>query len=204
MPSKKDLIELSDEEKEGLRAAAQIVELEKYLKDFHEALEMLEIRFTVEESIEEAQYLEEKDKYLKNVEKTKKTLGKLRTSEKKAEILALIDNGRQLRNRREKLTTLLQEKKISEATYSKMDSEYQTQIDEVEQKIASEIMRLEKIKEQLENAPYPLWLEEAFARKAVGELTETEYEKTVAKIKKKQTDATEILNGITALLTNLE
>lgn len=204
MPSDKDLVELTDTEKEGLRATAQIVELEKRLKELHEALEMLEIRFTVEESIDEAEYSKEKGKYLKRVEETKNSLDVLRKSGKKVELLTLLDSGRQFQSKREKLTRLLRDKKISESTFSKMDLDYQMKIDEIEQYVATEIMRLEKIKKQLEKTSYDLQLEEAYARKAVGELNEIEYEKTVAELKKKQKEAIEICSGIEKILTSLE
>lgn len=204
MPSDKDLVELTDTEIEGLRATAQIVELEKRLKESHEALEMLEIRFTVEESIDEAEYSKEKDKYLKRVEETKNSLDELRKSGKKVELLTLLDSGRQFQSKREKLTHLLRDKKITESTFSKMDLDFQMKIDEIEQNVATEIMRLEKIKKQLEKTSYDLQLEEAYARKAVGELNEIEYEKTVAKLKKKQKEAIEICSGIEKILTSLE
>ncbi len=204
MPSDKDLVELTDTQKEGLRATAQIVELEKRLKELYEALEMLEIRFTVEESIDKAEYSEEKDKYLKRVEETKNSLDVLRKSGNKVELITLLDSGRQFQSKREKLIHLLRDKKISESTFSKMDLDYQMKIDEIEQNVATEIMRLEKIKEQLENTSYDLQLEEAYARKAVGELNESEYEKTVAELKKKQKEAIEICSGIEKILTSLE
>ncbi|MFQ6124013.1 MAG: hypothetical protein ACE5R6_05325 [Candidatus Heimdallarchaeota archaeon] len=204
MSSDKDLVELSDTEKEGLRATAQIVELEWHLKELYEKLEMLEIRFTVEESINKAHYLEKKDKYHRKVEETKNSLDELRKSGKKVELLTLLDAGRQFQSKREKLIDLLRSKKISESTFSKMDSDYQTKIDEIEQNIATEIMRLEKIKRQLKNTPYDLQLEEAYARKAVGELNEIDYEKTVVELKKKQKEATEICSGIEKILSRLE
>lgn len=204
MPNDKDLVELTDTEKEGLCATAQIVELEKLLKELHEALEMLEIRFTVEDSIDEAEYSKEKDKYLKRVEETKNSLDELRKSGRKVELLTLLDAGRQFQSKREKLTRLLRGKKISESTFSKMDLDYQMKIDEIEQNIATEIMRLEKIKKQLGNTSYDLQLEEAYARKAVGELNEIEYEKMVVELKKKQKEAIEICSGIEKILTSLE
>jgi len=165
---------------------------------------MLEIRFTVEESIDEAEYSKEKGKYLKRVEETKNSLDVLRKSGKKVELLTLLDSGRQFQSKREKLTRLLRDKKISESTFSKMDLDYQMKIDEIEQYVATEIMRLEKIKKQLEKTSYDLQLEEAYARKAVGELNEIEYEKTVAELKKKQKEAIEICSGIEKILTSLE
>ena len=165
---------------------------------------MLEIRFTVEESIDEAEYSKEKDKYLKRVEETKNSLDEMRKSGKKVELLTLLDAGRQYQSKREKLTHLLGDKKITESTFSKMDLDYQMKIDEIEQNVATEIMRLEKIKKQLEKTSYDLQLEEAYARKAVGELNEIEYEKTVAKLKKKQKEAIEISSGIEKILTSLE
>lgn len=204
MSNDKDQIELSENEKEGLRAAAKIITLEMQLAESHETLEMLEVKFSVEGSIEETQYRQEKERHLKNIEKTEKKLQEFRTMEKKAPLLILLEEGRQFRTRREKLRGLLQEKKISEPIFSKMDTEYEMKIDEVEEKLAGELIRLEKIKNQMENVPYDQWLEETFARKAVGELTEEEYEKKVVELKKRQKEANELLDGLKSILANFQ
>jgi len=204
MPNEESQIELSESEREGLRAAAKIISIQTQLAELHEALEMLEIKFSVEESINEPQYLQEKKNHLKQLEKTQKLQEKSQTMEKKVPLLVLLDEGRQFRNRREKLTELLRENKISEAIFSKMDDEYQTKIEEIEQKLAEELMRLDKIKTQLENVPYDRLLEELFARKAVGELDETEYETRSTELKKKQTEANELLEGLNSILTHFQ
>ena len=204
MPNEESQIELSESEKEGLRAAAKIIALQTQLNGLHEALEMLEIKFSVEGSIKEAQYLQEKKTYLKQVEKTQKLREKTQTMEKNVPLLVLLDEGRQFRTRREKLTELLRENKISEAIFSKMDKEYQIKIEEIEQKLADELMRLETIKIQLENVPYDRLLEELFARKAVGELDEIAYEKRSTELKKNQAEAKELLEGLNSILTHFQ
>ena len=120
MPNEESQIELSENEKKSLRAAAKIISLQTQLNELNEALEMLEIKFSVEESITESQYLKEKKKYLKQKEKTQKLQEKSQTMEKQVRLLVLLDEGRQFRNRREKLTELLRENKISESIFSKI------------------------------------------------------------------------------------
>ncbi|MFX1513813.1 MAG: hypothetical protein ACFFCQ_14610 [Promethearchaeota archaeon] len=204
MPNEESQIELSENEKEGLRAAAKIIALQTQLAELQETLEMLEIKFSVEESINESQYLKEKKKYLKQEEKIRKLQETSQTMEKNVPLLVLLDEGRQFRNRREKLTELLRENKISEAIFSKMDEEYQLKIEEIEQKLANELMRLEKIKIQLENVPSDRLLEELFARKAVGELDEKEYENRSTELKKNQKESKELLEGLNSILSHFQ
>ncbi len=192
--------ELSESEKEGLRAAAKIVLLENKLDEIQEATEMLEIRFSVETSINEEQYSKKKALNQKKATETTKQLEKLQTTKRKVPLLALVDEGRQLRGKREKLTDLLREKKITDPTFAKMDTEYQMKAEEVEESVARELLRLEKIKKYLNTVPYKLKLEETFARKAVGELDEAEYNKIVSKLKTEQAESYDLLKGIESLL----
>ena len=192
--------ELSESEKEGLRAAAKIVLLENKLDEIQEANEMLEIRFSVETSINEEQYSKKKVLNQKKATETTKQLENLQNTKRKVPLLALVDEGRQLRGKREKLSDLLQEKKITEPTFNKMDTEYQMKADEVEESVAKELLRLEEIKNNLNTVPYELKLEETFARKAVGELDETEYNKIVSKLKTEQAESYDLLKGIESIL----
>lgn len=177
-------VELTEEEEQSLLIVSNIIPIQKKVEQLKHDKDDLEIKFRVEESIDEKTYDDELKKINKDVTKFEKEIEEKKKELSSVALLNLVDAVVEMRERQDKLEEIYKEGRIQDSTYERLKKEYKTKESETEAKVDEEERRLKIYRKNLEYEKDQITTqkEEFFARYQVGEFSEKEYREKIKEL----------------------
>ncbi|MFW9921983.1 MAG: zinc-ribbon domain-containing protein [Candidatus Thorarchaeota archaeon] len=184
-------VELTQEEEQSLLIVSNIIPIQKKIEQLKRDKDDLEIKFRVEESIDEKAYDEELKKINKDVTKFEKEIEEKKKALSSVALLNLVDDVVEMRDRQDKLEEIYKEGRIQDSTYERLKKEYKAKEKETEAKVDEEEHRLTIYRKNLEYEKDQIVTqkEEFFARYQVGEFTEKEYREKIKELEARDVES---------------
>ena len=183
-------VELTKEEEESLLILSSIIPLQKKKEELKKEKDTLEIKFRVEEEITEKDYNAQLKKINSGIEDFEKDIEEKRKIMSSLELLNLVQEVIEMRERQEKLEEIFKEGRIQESTYDRLKKEYKEKERSTKANVDEEEARLKQFRRNLvdEKEEISSSKEELFARHSVGELTDKEYRARIKELESRNTE----------------